>query len=92
MGYPMALNLYKKLPTDWTLFICDTNDEVKERFKQEAEGKAHIQVAKHGAHAARYAVSIDCTRVIHGIRAHLLILGHPHQRAPGRGNCPFGLP
>ena len=57
MGYGMALNLRSKLEKSQTLYICDANDEVIERFKAEVESLGPVKVVQNGAEAVNVAVS-----------------------------------
>jgi 3-hydroxyisobutyrate dehydrogenase len=54
MGYGMASNLRKKMPSTFTLFIHDISEQVCHRFVSEFSQHGSIRIAhsaKHAAHA-----------------------------------------
>ncbi|KAF2119447.1 3-hydroxyisobutyrate dehydrogenase-like protein [Lophiotrema nucula] len=55
MGYPMALNLRKGLPSSHTLLICDVVESAIARFLQDAEGQGPVEVIKSGHEAVQRA-------------------------------------
>lgn len=56
MGYPMAINLRKRMEKDKTLFVCDVSEDAVARFRQEMEGQGPIEVVNTGCDAAKAAV------------------------------------
>lgn len=64
MGYPMAVNLRRKIGSDITVIIYDINREAVERY-QNSMGDEHgpVEVASNAAEAVKAAVSIPCSHV-----------------------------
>jgi 3-hydroxyisobutyrate dehydrogenase len=61
MGYAMASNIRKKIPSESTLYINDINTSACERFKAEYGSHGPIEIvstAREAAENARYVVSI----------------------------------
>lgn len=54
----MAKNLLKGLGPEKTLLICDVSVEALNRFVQEAEGQATVEVISNGFEAAKVAVRL----------------------------------
>ncbi|EUC28618.1 hypothetical protein COCCADRAFT_30161 [Bipolaris zeicola 26-R-13] len=52
MGYPMAVNLRKKMSPEVTLCICDVSETALSRFQAEMSGEGPIKVVKNGFEAA----------------------------------------
>ena len=46
MGYPMCMNIHKKINADDHLFICDINQAQLENFVQEKSGQAEVGILK----------------------------------------------
>ena len=57
MGYGMVVNLRSKMSRDWTVYVCDTNAEIIERYLAEVNDQGPVEVVQTGAEAARCAVS-----------------------------------
>jgi len=57
MGYPMAVNLRNGLSPDYTLLICDVNEEAIAKFQNQVEDQGPIGVVSNGFEAAKAAVS-----------------------------------
>ncbi|KAF4553930.1 Hypothetical protein D9617_5g068050 [Elsinoe fawcettii] len=55
MGYPMAVNLRKKMPSSDKLLICDVSTNALSRFQSEMSGNGPIEVVKNGAEAVSQA-------------------------------------
>ena len=59
MGYPMAVNLRKKMSSEVTLYICDVSETALSRFQAEMSGEGPIKVAKNGFEVANASVSLS---------------------------------
>lgn len=59
MGYPMAVNLRKKMSPEVTLCICDVSETALSRFQAEMSGEGPIKVVKNGFEAANASVSLS---------------------------------
>ncbi|KAF2221515.1 3-hydroxyisobutyrate dehydrogenase [Elsinoe ampelina] len=55
MGYPMAVNLRKKMPSSHKLLICDVSKDALARFQSEMKGSGPIEVVSNGAEAVAQA-------------------------------------
>ncbi|EME84955.1 uncharacterized protein MYCFIDRAFT_83007 [Pseudocercospora fijiensis CIRAD86] len=44
MGYPMAMNLRKKIDADRTLIVCDVNQDAVKRFQEQTKGLGPVKV------------------------------------------------
>jgi len=55
MGYPMALNLRKKMDPKHKLLICDVSTTALEKFQEEMKGVGPIEVISNGYEAAQQA-------------------------------------
>lgn len=59
MGYPMAVNLRKGLPTTHTLLICDISPSALDKFQSESktlpDGGGPVRVIRNGAEAVQQA-------------------------------------
>ena len=58
MGYPMAMNLRKKIGQDKSMVICDTATAPLERFRAETENIGPVSVVANGAEAYEAADTI----------------------------------
>jgi 6-phosphogluconate dehydrogenase len=58
MGYPMALNLRKKVGSEYTILICDVVQDALQKFQEEAAGTGPIEVVQTGYEAVQAAVHI----------------------------------
>lgn len=58
MGYPMAKNLLSGLGPEKTLLICDVSTDALDRFVNEAQGQAAVQVISNGYEATKAAVRV----------------------------------
>jgi hypothetical protein len=67
MGYPMAVNLRKKMNTSAKILVCDVSQDQIAKYKSALSGEGEIEVVKDGAEAARRAVSKKITVYICGI-------------------------
>lgn len=56
MGYPMALNLRKKIGSDYKVLICDVVQDAFQKFEEEAAGTGPNGVVKTGYEAVQAAV------------------------------------
>lgn len=61
MGYPMAINLRRKLDPNVTLLISDISPAAVTRFQDEASEYGPVEVVQNGFEAAQDAVSLPCT-------------------------------
>lgn len=57
MGYPMAMQLRRKLPQTTPLSIFDLDKAALERFSQDCEGLGEIHIAESSRDVAERAVS-----------------------------------
>lgn len=57
MGYPMAINLRRKLDPNVTLLISDISPAAVTRFQDEASEYGPVEVVQNGFEAAEDAVS-----------------------------------
>ncbi|PNS20506.1 hypothetical protein CAC42_5956 [Sphaceloma murrayae] len=55
MGYPMAINLRKKMDPSHKLLICDVSKEALSKFQSEMSGSGPIEVVANGAEAVARA-------------------------------------
>ncbi|KAE8552039.1 hypothetical protein EYB25_005930 [Talaromyces marneffei] len=55
MGYPMALNLRKKIGSEYKTLICDVVQDALQTFQEEAAGTGPIEVVKTGYEAVQAA-------------------------------------
>lgn len=56
MGYPMAVNLRKKMPRAHTLLICDISAAAIQRFRHEMADTGVIDTVQNAAEAIQRAV------------------------------------
>jgi ornithine cyclodeaminase/alanine dehydrogenase-like protein (mu-crystallin family) len=56
MGYPMAVNLRKKIGQDQKLVVCDVSKEAVERFKAQTQELGPVEIVSNGFEAAKAAV------------------------------------
>ena len=56
MGYPMALNLRRKIGSEYAIVICDVVQETLQEFQEEAAGTGPIDVVKTGYEGFQAAV------------------------------------
>lgn len=59
MGHGMAVNLRAKMNEDWTLYVCDVNNEAIERFESETSGHGPVKVVKNAFEAIQVAVCLQ---------------------------------
>jgi 3-hydroxyisobutyrate dehydrogenase len=52
----MAVNLRKKIGSEYTILICDVVQEALQKFQEEAAGTGPIEVVKTGYEAVQAAV------------------------------------
>ncbi|KAF7188971.1 putative 3-hydroxyisobutyrate dehydrogenase, mitochondrial [Pseudocercospora fuligena] len=57
MGYPMALNLRRKIDSDRELIVCDINQDVINRFQKQTEDDGPVKVVNTAYEALQEAVS-----------------------------------
>ncbi|KIW99513.1 uncharacterized protein Z518_11252 [Rhinocladiella mackenziei CBS 650.93] len=55
MGYPMAVNLRSKLPSTYTLLICDVSSSAISKFQSQMSGKGPVEVVTSGFEAIQRA-------------------------------------
>ncbi|TKX26220.1 hypothetical protein C1H76_1573 [Elsinoe australis] len=55
MGYPMAINLRKKMDPSHKLLICDVSKDALTKFQSEMSGSGPIEVVANGAEAVAQA-------------------------------------
>jgi 3-hydroxyisobutyrate dehydrogenase-like beta-hydroxyacid dehydrogenase len=55
MGYPMAVNLRKRLDKSHTLLICDVVPEALQKFQTETADKGPVEVIQNGSEAIQKA-------------------------------------
>lgn len=58
MGYPMAINLRKKMDPSHKLLICDVSKDALTKFQSEMSGSGPIEVVANGAEAVAQAVRL----------------------------------
>ncbi|KAI8947813.1 NAD binding domain of 6-phosphogluconate dehydrogenase-domain-containing protein [Xylaria longipes] len=58
MGYPMAKNLLSGLGSEKTLLICDVSKGAIDRFLEEAQGQASVEVIGNGFEATKAADTV----------------------------------
>ena len=46
MGFGMCSNIHSKIKRDDQLYICDINQDALDRFVQESEGQAQVEILK----------------------------------------------
>lgn len=63
MGYPMALNLRRKIPKSFTLVILELNKEVIQRFVEETKEMGKVIVAKTPREVAERSVNIPPSKL-----------------------------
>ena len=57
MGYPMAMNIRKKIPSSSKLYIYDVSKSALERFKEEAGSHGEIIIASSSKDVVDHAVN-----------------------------------
>lgn len=57
MGFPMAINLRKKIGPNATILICDVSADAIEKFQSQTSNQGPVQVVKNGFEAVQKAVS-----------------------------------
>ncbi|GAB7349607.1 hypothetical protein MBLNU459_g0293t2 [Dothideomycetes sp. NU459] len=55
MGYPMAVNLRKKMDPSHTLLVCDVSEDALLRFQTQMEGKGPVRTVTNGFEAVQAA-------------------------------------
>lgn len=63
MGYPMALNLRKKIGSDYTILICDVVPAALEKFQNETADAGPVKVVNTGYEAVQAAVRLLCSDI-----------------------------
>lgn len=58
MGFPMAINLRKKIGPSVTILICDVSAYAIENFQSQTNDQGLVQVVKNGFEAVQKAVSL----------------------------------
>jgi hypothetical protein len=56
MGYPMALNLRKKIPHSSKLYVYDVSKTALEKFKEEAGSDGEVVIASSSKEVTDHAV------------------------------------
>ena len=56
MGFPMAVNLRKKIGSEYKLLICDVSQDALSRFQSTCSETGPIEVISNGYEAAKTAV------------------------------------
>lgn len=57
----MALNLRKKIGSEYKTLICDVVQDALQTFQEEAAGTGPIEVVKTGYEAVQAAVPMPCS-------------------------------
>jgi hypothetical protein len=57
MGFPMAINLRRKIGPSVTILICDVSAYAIERFQSQTDDQGPVQVVRNGFEAVQNAVS-----------------------------------
>ncbi|KAH8693221.1 putative 3-hydroxyisobutyrate dehydrogenase [Talaromyces proteolyticus] len=55
MGYPMALNLRKKIGSEYTILICDVVQDALQRFQDETKNTGQVKTVQTGFEAVQAA-------------------------------------
>lgn len=59
MGYPMAINIRKKIPSSSKLYIFDVSKAALDRFKDETSSYGEVVIASSSKDVADHAVHLD---------------------------------
>lgn len=68
MGYPMAMNLKRGLPSDVKFVICDVNEEAVQKFRSAVDSKGSVEVASNAAELIKLVVRmllLACQDITH---------------------------
>ena len=91
MGYPMAVNLRRKLPKSATLFIAELNADAVNRFMKETEEMGPVQVASAPREVAEQSVRLPENRPTSLSAQTLLRTGRNHYHASRRQTSVAGI-